>query len=78
MRRSVLPIGVIGLLLIGGSAGAVTPPLQLVAAGSGFSSPVSLASTAADPTAIYVVEQGGRVKRVVNGITDAKPFFDIS
>jgi len=78
LRRSVLPIGVIALLLLGGSAGAVTPPLQLVAAGSGFSSPVSLASTAADPTAIYVVEQGGRVKRVVNGITDAKPFFDIS
>ncbi len=37
-----------------------------------------MASTSADPNAIYVVEQGGRVRRVVNGITDAKPFLNIS
>ena len=69
---------VVALLLLGGSAAAVTPTLQLVQAGSGFSSPVSMASTSADPNAIYVVEQGGRVRRVVNGITDAKPFLNIS
>ena len=69
---------VVALLLLGGSAAAVTPTLQLVQAGSGFSSPVSMASTSVDPNAIYVVEQGGRVRRVVNGITDAKPFLDIS
>jgi glucose/arabinose dehydrogenase len=69
---------VVALLLLGGSAAAVTPTLQLVQAGSGFSSPVSMASTSADPTAIYVVEQAGRVRRVVNGVTDAKPFLDIS
>ena len=68
----------VALLLLGGSAAAVTPTLQLVQAGSGFSSPVSMASTSADPTAIYVVEQGGRVRRVVNGVTDAKPLLDIS
>ena len=57
---------------------AVTPTLQLVQAGSGFSNPVYVTSTSADPNAIYVVEQGGRVWRVVNGVTDPKPFLNIS
>jgi glucose/arabinose dehydrogenase len=77
-RTSVVLGGIAALLFLSGSAGAVTPTLQLVQAGSGFSSPVSLASTSADPNAIYVVEQGGRVRRVVGGVTDPKPFLDIS
>ena len=66
------------LFLLGGAASAAPPTLQLVEAASGFSSPIYVTSTSADPTAIYVVEQGGRVKRVVNGVTDPKPFLDIS
>jgi glucose/arabinose dehydrogenase len=78
LRASVVLLGLAALLLLGGAAQAAPPALQLIEAGSGFSNPVSVASTSADPQAIYVVEQGGRVKRVVNGVTDPKPFLDIS
>jgi len=66
------------LLLLGGAASAASPTLQLVVAASGFSKPTYVTSTSADPTAIYVVEQRGRVWRVVDGVTDPRPFLDIS
>ncbi len=69
---------VAALLLLGGAASAAPPTLQLVQVGPGFSNPVYMTSTSADPTAIYVVEQGGRVWRVVNGVADPKPFLNIS
>jgi len=77
LRASAFAIGV-AMLLLGGSAGAASPALHLVEAGSGFSSPVYVASTSADPAAIYVVEQRGVVQRVVGGVKDAKPFLNIS
>jgi glucose/arabinose dehydrogenase len=70
-------VALAGLLLLAGGAGAVPPTLQLVEAGSGFSSPAHVTSTSADPTAIYVVELGGTVRRVVNGVTDPAPFLDL-
>ncbi len=69
---------VAALLLLGGAASAAPPTLQLVQVGPGFSNPVYVTSTSADPTAIYVVEQGGRVWRVVNGVPDPRPFLNIS
>jgi glucose/arabinose dehydrogenase len=78
LRASALLIGVITSLLVGGAAGAAPPSLQLVEVASGFESPVYVASTNADPGAIYVVEQRGRVKRVVAGVTDPKAFLDIT
>ena len=78
MRASVALIGVLAVCLLGGAATAAPPTLQLVEAGSGFSSPVHVASTSADPGALYVVEQAGSVQRVVGGVTDPVPFLDIS
>ncbi len=78
MRASALAAGVALMLLLGGAAGAAPPTLHLVEAGSGFSSPVYVASTTADPAALYVVEQRGRVWRVVGGVSDPKPFLDIA
>jgi len=78
LRASVALIGVAGTLFLGGAAGAAPPALQLVEAGSGFSSPVFVTATSADPTAIYVVEQTGTIQRVVAGVTDPAPFLDIS
>lgn len=69
---------VAALLLLGGAATAAPPMLQLTQVGPGFSNPVYVTSTSADPPAIYVVEQGGRVWRVVDGVTDPKPFLNIS
>ncbi len=66
------------LLLLAGAASAAPPALQLVQVGPGFSKPVYVTSTSADPTAIYVVEQGGRVWRVVSGVPDPRPFLNIS
>jgi hypothetical protein len=66
------------LLLLAGAASAAPPALQLVPVGPRFSKPVYATSTSADPTAIYVVEQGGRVWRVVNGVPDPGPFLNIS
>jgi glucose/arabinose dehydrogenase len=66
------------VLLIGGSAAAAQPALELVDLGPSFSSPVAVTSTTADSNAIYVVEQSGVVQRVVGGVTDATPFLDIS
>src|SRR4051812_8519750 len=79
LRASVLLLlGVVGVLALAGSAGAVQPALELVDLGPSFSSPVAIVSTPADPTAIYVVEQAGTVQRVVGGVIDATPFLDIS
>jgi hypothetical protein len=78
LRVSVALIGVATLLLVGGAATAAPPTLQLVEAGSGFSMPVYVTATSADPTAIYVVEQTGTIERVVGGVTDPTPFLDIS
>jgi glucose/arabinose dehydrogenase len=79
LRARVALIGVAGLLCLGGAVGATPPPtLELVEAASGLSSPVFVTATSADPTAIYVVEQGGTIQRVVGGVTDPEPFLDIS
>jgi len=77
LRASAFVVGVAALLL-GGAAGAAPPALHLVEAGSGFSAPVFVGSTSADPGAIYVVEQRGVVQRVVGGVKDPAPFLDIS
>ncbi|HSS74132.1 MAG TPA: PQQ-dependent sugar dehydrogenase [Gaiellaceae bacterium] len=71
---------VIAAALLAPAAGATTAPptLQLIQVGPGFSDPVYVTSTSADPAAIYVVEQGGRVWRVVNGVSDPRPFLNIS
>jgi glucose/arabinose dehydrogenase len=71
-------VGAVAALLLGGAASAAPPTLKLVQAGPAFSKPVYVTSTSADPSAIYVVEQGGRVWRVVNGVADPRPFLNIS
>ena len=77
-RTSVLAVVVAGVLLVAGGAQAAPPALDLTVAATGLSGPVHIASTPADATAIYVVEQGGRIRRVVSGVTDPEPFLDIS
>jgi glucose/arabinose dehydrogenase len=78
LRASAALIGVVAVLSLGGAASAAPPALSLVDLGPSFSSPIFVASTSADPTAVYVVEQGGRVWRVVGGVTDPTPFLDLS
>jgi glucose/arabinose dehydrogenase len=78
LRASVAILAVAALLLLGGAAQAAPPSLQLIEAAHDLSSPVFVASTSADPAAIYVVEQTGKIQRVVGDVTDSVPFLDIS
>ncbi|MGB2954136.1 MAG: PQQ-dependent sugar dehydrogenase [Gaiellaceae bacterium] len=51
--------------------------LRLRQVASGFDSPVYVASTPTEPGRLYVVEQAGRIRVLVNGRMRATPFLDI-
>jgi glucose/arabinose dehydrogenase len=58
-------------------AGPACGALRLVAVASGFERPVHVASTASEPSRLYVVEQAGVIRVVENGRVRAAPFLDI-
>ncbi|HET9545175.1 MAG TPA: PQQ-dependent sugar dehydrogenase, partial [Gaiellaceae bacterium] len=58
-------------------AGPAATALQLVTVESGFTGPVHVAATKAEPNRVYVVEQRGVIKIVQNGTTLSQPFLDI-
>jgi len=63
----------------GGSAPIIvsaTPALRFVA--NGFSAPLYLTQPPGDTTRLFVVEQGGRIRVILNGTLAATPFLDIS
>lgn len=45
---------------------------------TGLSSPVYIAMDPTDSARMFVVEQGGRIKVLVNGVVQATPFIDVS
>jgi glucose/arabinose dehydrogenase len=59
------------------SAGTARTQLGLKPVASGLSSPVYVASIPGQPSKLYVVEQVGRIRVLVNGKLSAKPFLDI-
>ena len=58
-------------------AGASAAALQLVTVETGFTGPVHVAATKAEPDRVYVVEQRGLIKIVEGGETLSTPFLDI-
>lgn len=58
-------------------AGPAAAALQLVTVETGFTGPVHVAATKAEPNRVYVVEQRGVIKIVQNGTTLSQPFLDI-
>jgi glucose/arabinose dehydrogenase len=56
---------------------AARATLRGVEVASGFESPVHLAAPGSEPDRLYVVEQAGRVRVIVNGRVRAEPFLDI-
>jgi glucose/arabinose dehydrogenase len=54
---------------------AAAPPLRPFV--SGLSSPVHVAAPRGEPNRLYVVEQAGRIRVVVNGRLRPQPFLDI-
>ncbi|MDP9258468.1 MAG: PQQ-dependent sugar dehydrogenase [Actinomycetota bacterium] len=80
VRASLLSI----LLALGALAGghdsqsqAAVPDVALTPLGT-FSAPLSVTSPPGDPTRLFVVERGGTVRIVQNGVVLPTPFIDVS
>lgn len=75
-------VGVAGCILLSlGLTNCHQPtngPLALALVADGFSKPLYVTSEPTDASRLYVVEQGGRVWIVDNGIRLTNPFLDIS
>jgi glucose/arabinose dehydrogenase len=52
--------------------------LRLTMFASGFSAPVGMVQDPADASVQFVVEQGGRIRVIQNGLVVAQPFLDVS
>lgn len=64
---------------LGGSAKAqFLDVADLAEVATGLSSPVYVAMDPTDSTRLFVVEQGGKIKVLVNGVVQATPFIDVS
>jgi glucose/arabinose dehydrogenase len=74
-KRLVVCLSVAVSLLVPGIARA---QLQLVSYVTGFQLPVGFVQDPSNPSIQYVIEQGGRIRTVVNGSLRATPFLDVS
>jgi len=78
----IAPIAaVLGLFLAAFSLGGCpkpTGPLALALVAQGFSSPLFVAAPPGDTTRIFVVEQGGTIQVIKNGLRLEAPFLDVS
>ena len=72
--RAVL---VAALLLLAGSRGAAAAAPELVPVGT-FSDPVALAAPPRDASRLFVVERGGVVRLIKDGVTLPAPFADLT
>src|SRR5690242_17120344 len=61
----------------GGSAKSSASAIHLRQIASGLDSPVYVASTKSEPSKLYVVEQPGVIRVLVNGKLQSQPFLDI-
>lgn len=78
MRRAALLIAAVAVLaLSAGSAAAAPSALRLVKVADGLDAPVFVTAPATEPKRLYVVEQGGLVRVLENGVLRARPFLDL-
>ncbi|MET0685934.1 MAG: PQQ-dependent sugar dehydrogenase [Solirubrobacteraceae bacterium] len=75
MRRLLAPAAVAVLLAVAPAGAAAAPSLVKV---GDFTQPVHVAGPPGDASRVFVVEQGGLVKLVVNGQETATPFLDLT
>src|SRR5215216_5461029 len=80
MRRRALAVGLgLAVALLVAVAPAAAQSVQLVPfGGQTFSLPYYVAGAPGDPSRVFVVEGGGTIRLVKNGVTQAAPFLDIS
>jgi len=79
---AVVVLGTLCILLLPREgAHGQTPPfprISLIPYASGFAQPVQVTSAGDGSGTLYLVEQGGRIRAIRNGIPDPSPFLDIS
>jgi glucose/arabinose dehydrogenase len=77
--RNVLVGGALALATLGVAprALAVDPPIRLQSVATGLTQPVFVAHAPGDPSRLFIVEQRGKVKVMVNGVMQATPFIDV-
>lgn len=61
----------------GPAASGAAPPLQLTQVASGLSRPVFVTAAPGDDSRLFIVEQRGLIKILMNGAVQATPFLDI-
>ena len=77
--RSRLVPGVAGLLLLASTpASAQLPAIQSVTYVGGLSSPVGMVQDPSDPTVQYVVQQGGLIRVIRNGVLQGTNFLNLT
>jgi glucose/arabinose dehydrogenase len=77
MRKTALLTATLTFVLLGGSS-ASAQSVQLVPfGGQSFDSPFYVASPPGDASRVFVVEGGGQIRLVKNGVTQGAPFLDI-
>src|SRR4051794_6783630 len=60
------------------SIGSALPQMRLIPYASGFSAPLGVVQDPTDSHVQFVVEQGGRIRTVVDGVVQPTSFLDIS
>ncbi len=80
MRLRALIVGLAAAgALLSAAAPAVAQSVQLVPfGGQTFNQPYYVTGAPGDPSRVFVVEGGGTIRLVKNGVTQAAPFLDIS
>jgi glucose/arabinose dehydrogenase len=80
MRRAILLTATLAFALtMLGTASARAQSVQLVPfGGQSFSLPYYVTGAPGDPSRVFVVEGGGQIRLVKNGVTQATPFLNIS
>jgi glucose/arabinose dehydrogenase len=77
MRKPILLTATLAFVLLGASS-AGAQSVQLVPfGGQSFSSPYYVTGAPGDPSRVFVVEGGGQIRLVKNGVTQPTPFLDI-
>ncbi len=71
-----MPILLLSSLLV--APGRAATPLATVRIGSGFTQPLYLTAPPNDTSRLFVVEQGGQIKIIKNGVKLARSFLNIS
>ncbi|MBI3817309.1 MAG: PQQ-dependent sugar dehydrogenase [Planctomycetes bacterium] len=77
--RQLPPYTVIAILALAAAASSQSaPPLTVQLVASGLNQPVGFAAAPNDPTRLFIVEHGGAIRIIKNGVLLSAPFLDLT